>query len=165
MSVPTAGGQEEPGLQERYLRYQVEEGQRRTESGHQRMNFLGTMTLGVLALYGGALVSFPIPWWGPACSMALGFTAFIVLLRVARPHQHTSVKQFFWLPRSRPDYGVAAKLAKNVTEQVLLREIAEDVDFYNWGIPRREIQYVRSGWLLGISVLPLAYALVQHFIQ
>jgi hypothetical protein len=165
MMVPNFEPNRQQGLPERYLQGKRSEAERRTNSGHLRMTFLGTMTLGVIALYGLAWGSpLDLAWWGPLGSIAIAFLAFGMLLWVSRPHlSHTAIlRQLFWLRRERPTYGESLHEAKVATEESVLIELGRDVDFYRWGLPRREIQYIRAGILLALSVLPLAAAIIQH---
>lgn len=156
-----------PDEQLRYLEYELAEGQRRTGSGHMRTNFLGAMTLGVLALYGAAWVApTRLPWWGPLGSIVIALCAFSLLLWVSRPHLNlgTIVRGVIWLPRTEPAAGATYLRAESVTAEALRKMMADDVDFYNWGIPRREIQLVRCAILLVCSFLPLlGSGLIQHW--
>jgi hypothetical protein len=58
--------------------------------------------------------------------------------------------------------GATWDKAVRATQEGVLKEVAMEVDFFNWGIPRREIQYVRSAVLLATSALPIIVATMMH---
>lgn len=141
------------------------EGERRNTSGHLRLNFLGAMMIGLLVLYGGAMATpLGLPQWGPVVSIAVALAAFIMLLWTSRPYLSWQeiFKHLFALPKTGPDYGAALRAVQDMTEEQIRVGVGRDVDFYNWGIKRREIQYVRCVLLLASSLLPL---LVSYFVS